>query len=294
MKKTTYLIKGQNKAEAALSNTFPGKWRSFISSCCQHAFIAALLLALLPIATSVHAEDLINVPLDPSDPVEFYGDHIVYNGQRIDLGPNAYYVDGSLSTDTANAYAYVFNEVDDDKENVKALRPFINEAANKEAGTEDNPIKIYFAPWVYWTDNPDDPTISSSSGEKNRHGLNGAELDVTYIEFIGLTKNCANVIICGNRGQSNGSDGNWNVFNLRANGFFTKNITYGNYCTVDLVFPLNPEFNRQRRTNNGVQAQLFGFSSISGKVWADSCSFVSRLNLTPPCRKSHIVHQLPF
>ncbi len=283
MKNTNILINRQVQVDTALSTPFFEKWTSFTTICSLRASLIILLLALLPFAaTSVCAADYINVPLDPSDPVEFYGDYIVYNGQRIDLGPNALYVDGSLSTDTANSYTYVFNEVDDDKANVKALRPFVNDAANKAAGTEINPIKVYFAPWVYWTDDPDDPTISSSSGEKNRHGLNGAELDVTYIEFIGLTKNYANVVICGNRGQSNGSDGNWNVFNLKANNFFTKNITYGNYCTVDLVFPLKPEFNRLRRTNNGVQAQLFGFSSISGKVWADSCAFVSRLNLTPP------------
>lgn len=243
----------------------------------------ALLVVLLSLASNwVNAQTYINQPLDPSDPVQFYGNYIIYNGQRIDLGPNALYVDGSLSTATANSYTYVFNEVDDDKVNVKALRPYVNDSTNRLAGTEANPVKVYFAPWVYWTDNPDDPIVSSSSGEKNRHGLNGAELDVTYIEFIGLTKNYVNVVICGNRGQSNGSDGNWNVFNLKANGFFTKNITYANYCSVDFVYPLKPTFNRMRRTNNGVQAQLFGFSAITGKVWADSCAFVSRLNLTPP------------
>lgn len=283
MKNTNILENGQVQVGSALSISISEKWTSFTSICCLRVLFVALLFALLPFtASSVYAANYINVPLDPSDPVEFYGDHIVYNGQSIDLGPNALYVDGSLSTATVNSYTYVFNEVDDDKANVKALRPFINDATNKAAGTETNPIRIYFAPWVYWTDNPDDQTISSSSGETNRHGLDGAVLNVTYIEFIGLTKIYNNVVICGNRGQSNGSDGNWNVFNLTANGFFTKNITYGNYCTVDLVFPLKPELNRQRRTNNGVQAQLFGFSSINGKVWADNCAFVSRLNLTPP------------
>lgn len=282
MEKANTLINGQLQMNTALYAPFFEKWVSFTSICRLRALLVVLLLGLLPFAATSAAADYINVPLDTSDPVEFYGNYIIYNGQRIDLGPNALYVDGSLSTATATSYTYVFNEIDDDKADVKALRPYINNAANNASGTEINPIRVYFAPWVYWTDNPDDPTISSSAGEKNRHGLNGAELDVTYIEFIGLTKNYDNVVICGNRGQSNGSDGNWNVFNLKASGFFTKNITYGNYCTVDLVFPLKPEFNRQRRTNNGVQAQLFGFSSISGKVWADNCAFVSRLNLTPP------------
>ena len=281
--KKSCLIKEQVQANTALNTPVFEKQTSFTSIYSLYSLFVALLLTLLTsAATPVYAAPHVNVPLDPNDPVEFYGNYIVYRGQRIDLGPNALYVDGSLSTDTANKYAYVFNEVDDDKANVKALRPYVNEAANKATGTEANPIRVYFAPWVYWTDNPDDPTVSSSAGEKNRNGLNGAELDVTYIEFIGLTKNYANVVICGNRGQSNGSDGNWNVFNLRATGFSTSNITYGNYCSVDLVFPLKPAFNRQRRTNNGVQAQLFGFSSISGKVWADNCAFVSRLNLTPP------------
>ncbi|MBE7168973.1 MAG: T9SS type A sorting domain-containing protein [Williamsia sp.] len=284
MKKINSPLHTQEPVDTALGTPLFGKRTSITSPYYLRLSFVALLLALLSFTAPsvVCAASPINVPLDPNDPVAFYGTYIVYHGQRIDLGPNALYVDGSLSTDTAANYAYVFNEVDDDKANVKALRPYINEAANKVTGTEATPIKVYFAPWVYWTDDPDDPTVSSSSGEKNRHGLNGVELDVTYIEFIGLTKNYVNVVICGNRGQSNGSDGNWNVLNLKANGFATSNITYGNYCTVDLVFPLKPAFNRQRRTNNGVQAQLFGFSSISGKVWADNCAFVSRLNLTPP------------
>lgn len=242
-----------------------------------------VLLVLLPF-TKIYAQasNYINIPLDMKDPVKFYGDYIIYNGEKIELGANALYVDGSLSTIDANKYRYVFNELDDDKANVKAVRPFINNASNNVKGTEANAIKVYFAPWVYWTDNPDDPTISSSFGEKNRHGINGAELNSTYLQFIGLTKNYSNVVICGNRGQSNGSDGNWNILKLKADGFFTQNITYGNYCTVDLVFPLKPAFNRKRRTNNGVQAQLFGFSAISGKVWANNCAFVSRLNLCPP------------
>ena len=249
----------------------------------KHCLLILVLFFLAPL-TQICAQtnNYINIPLDANDSVKFYGDYIIYGGQKIELGTNALYVDGSLSTADANNYRYVFNELDDDKANVKALRPYINDAVNNIKGTEANPIKVYFAPWVYWTDNPDDPTISTSSGEKNRHGLNGAELNVTYVEFIGLTKNYDNVIICGNRGQSNGSDGNWNILNLKANSFYTKNITYANYCTVDLVFPLKPVFNRKRRTNNGVQAQLFGFSSIKGKVWADNCAFVSRLNLCPP------------
>lgn len=283
MKKVYSSVKEQVQAITALIIPFVERRTSFTIIYCLRVPLNMLFFVLLSfIATSVSAQSSINVPLDPGDPVKFYGNYIIYNGQRIDLGPNALYVDGSLATTTASNYEYVFNEVDDDKANVKALRPYVNDSTNRAAGTEANPVKVYFAPWVYWTDDPDDPTVSSSSGEKNRHGLNGAELDVTYIEFNGLTRNYANVVICGNRGQSNGSDGNWNVFNLKANGFNTRNITYGNYCTVDLVFPLKPEFNRQRRTNNGVQAQLFGFSSISGKVWADNCAFVSRLNLTPP------------
>jgi len=283
MKKFNFLVYGQVPFVTFPSILLIRKWKTLAPVCFLRAVCVALLFALLPFGvTAGYTPPSINVPLDASDPVEFYGDHIIYRGQRINLGPNALYVDGSLSTDTVNKYAYAFNEVDDDKANVKALRPFVNEAANKAAGTEANPVKVYFAPWVYWTDNPDDPIISSSSGEKNRHALTGADLDVSYIEFIGLTKNYHNVVICGNRGQSNGSDGNWNVFSLRASGFFTKNITYGNYCSVDLVFPLKPSLNRQRRTNNGVQAQLFGSSNVTGKVWADSCAFVSRLNLTPP------------
>ena len=127
MKKINSLKNAQEQFDNGRNTPFFKRWMRFTSVCYLPARLVVLLLALLPFAaTTAYARNYINVPLDPSDPVEFYGDYIMYHGQRIDLGPNALYIDGSLSTATANSYTYVFNEVDDDKANVKALRPYVN------------------------------------------------------------------------------------------------------------------------------------------------------------------------
>jgi hypothetical protein len=40
--------------------------------------------------------------------LEFYGDHLVYKGKNIMLGPHAFYIDGQCSTEMTSKYPYVF------------------------------------------------------------------------------------------------------------------------------------------------------------------------------------------
>ena len=64
--------------------------------------------------------------LDTSDPIDFQGNHLIYQGQRIDLDPKAFFIDAQLTAQEAAAHPYVFNS--------------INEAcAHLTAGTEDDP-----------------------------------------------------------------------------------------------------------------------------------------------------------
>ena len=84
--------------------------------------------------------------LDTSNPITFGGDHIVYKGITIKLGPNAFFIDGQLTDEQAAKYQYVYNSV--------------NKAAEHLSdGSEESPMVLYIAPWVYWIDNPDDPAI---------------------------------------------------------------------------------------------------------------------------------------
>ena len=203
-------------------------------------------------------------PLDPSNPIRFGGDHIVYDGRRVELGPNAFFLDGSLTDAVADRYPYVFND-------------FRKAAAALSDGTEAQLMVLYIAPWVYWVDDPDDPAIRKPA----RPGTVpfGMEIACEWLRFEGLTPDPVNVVLASNRGQTHGAEGNFTMFNFTGNGLSAKNVTFGNYCNIDLEFPLKPELNRQRRADAIVQAQLV-FTNAD-KAWAMNCRFVSRLNLNP-------------
>ena len=70
------------------------------------------------------------------------------------------------------------------------------------------------------------------------------------------------------------------MFRFNCKGALTvKNITIGNYCSVDLKYPLLPKLDIDKRTKTITQAQL---ADMSGdKMFADNCNFISRLNLDP-------------
>jgi hypothetical protein len=56
-------------------------------------------------------------------------------------------------------------------------------------------------------------------------------------------------------------------------------VTFGNYCNVDLVYPLKSSLNRTKRASAIVQAQLIHCNG--DKIVARNTNFISRLNLCP-------------
>lgn len=206
-------------------------------------------------------------PMDSSDPVEFGGTYIKYQGETIQLSETAIYVDGSLSDELAAQYPYVYNDI------TKALS-----ADALKNGTADNPMTVYVAPYVYWIDNPAaTDTVQKTEGYSVPYGM---VVNSDYLTIKGLTGNPDNVVLAGNRGQSHASNGNYTMFRFNCSGALTvKNITIGNYCSVDLDYPLMSELNQAKRTDTITQAQL---ADMSGdKMFADNCNFISRLNLVP-------------
>src|SRR5690554_1158456 len=85
-------------------------------------------------------------PLDVADPVVFKGTYLVYDGDTVVLGARAFFVDGQLSDEVVARYDFVFNSVNE------AVRHLSH-------GTEEQPMVLYLAPYVYWSDNPDDPEV---------------------------------------------------------------------------------------------------------------------------------------
>lgn len=206
-------------------------------------------------------------PIDSSDPVEFGGTYIKYQGETIQLSETAIYLDGSLSDELAAQYPYVYNDI------TKALS-----ADALKNGTADNPMTVYVAPYVYWIDDPAaTDTVQKTEGYSAPYGM---VVNSDYLTIKGLTGNPTNVVLAGNRGQSHASNGNYTMFRFNCSGALTvKNITIGNYCSVDLDYPLMSELNQAKRTETITQAQL---ADVSGdKMFADNCNFISRLNLDP-------------
>lgn len=206
-------------------------------------------------------------PMDSSDPVEFGGTYIKYQGETIQLSETAIYVDGSLSDELAAQYPYVYNDI------TKALS-----ADALKNGTADKPMTVYVAPYVYWIDDPAaTDTVQKTEGYSVPYGM---VVNSDYLTVKGLTGNPDNVVLAGNRGQSHASNGNYTMFRFNCSGALTvKNITIGNYCSVDLDYPLMSELNQAKRTETITQAQL---ADVSGeKMFADNCNFISRLNLDP-------------
>ncbi|MCX6236090.1 MAG: hypothetical protein NTY07_00805 [Bacteroidia bacterium] len=193
----------------------------------------------------------------------FCGDNIVYQGKKIALGTKAFYIDGQLSDQEAAKYSFVYNSV--------------NEAAKHLTdGTEESPMVLYIAPYVYWIDNPDDPAIRLPKSGGTPFGL---EIKCEWLKFFGLSDDARNVVLACNRGQTMGAKGNFTMFNISGQGTSAENITFGNYCNIDLEYPLKPELGRVKRGSAIVQAQLVFCDG--DKLVARNARFVSRLNLCP-------------
>ncbi len=195
--------------------------------------------------------------------LEFYGDYLVYKGTKITLGPKALYIDGQLTSSEAAKYPYVFNSV--------------NQAAKHLTdGTEKTPMVLYIAPYIYWIDDPDDTAIRVPKSGSIPFGL---EIKCEWLKFYGLSDEARDVVLASNRGQTMGAKGNFTMFKISGQGTSAENVTFGNYCNIDLVYPLQPSLNRKKRGSAIVQAQLIFCDG--DKVVAKNTRFVSRLNLCP-------------
>lgn len=135
---------------------------------------------------------------------------------------------------------------------------------------------LLVAPSVYWLDDPDSPEVRTDKG-----GTPYAfRIECDTLSIVGLSKNPEDVVFAVNRGQTQGAVGNFTMFQFSGSSLELENITFGNYCNTDLIYPRNPEFNRPRRKDAIVQAQI-GICKNTDRLFADNCRFISRLNLCP-------------
>ena len=201
--------------------------------------------------------------LDPSQPIEFKGNCLRYTDKEIILGPKTFFVDGQLSDREVADNPYVFNS-------------FNKAAANFSAGTEAEPMKVYLAPYVYWIDDPDDPAIRVGKDGREPFGL---VVKCPYLHIIGLNSHPENTVLASSRGQTQGAVGNFTMFDFWGNGLLVKDLTMGNFCNVDLEYPLKKELSRKKRMSAITQAHVA--YCHGDKIVADNVHFISRLNMNP-------------
>lgn len=176
----------------------------------------------------------------------------------VEIGERAIYIDGRLSDEEIEGFDNVYNSFK------QAMDHLVD-------GTEDEPMTMYIAPWVYWIHNPDSTNTAEAFGIVK---------SCQNLHIIGLTDDPRNVVIAGNYGHDEGYvGGNWTMFSITGDGLTLKNLTFGDYCNVDLEYPLNPSLNRSKRTNNVTQGQIGSYNG--DKLYAENVRFISRLNMMP-------------
>lgn len=220
------------------------------------------LLVAVAICLTAQAQPREQRSLDAENPILLKGGAIHYAGRTITLSERAIYLDGSLSDEEAAALPHVYNTFQ------KAAAAFVK-------GTAEQPMRVYIAPWVYWIDDPDDPYIRGSKGEYPF----GMVIDCPYLELEGLNPNPRAVVLASARGQTQGAVGNFTMFDLTGDGMRFENLTMGNFCNIDLEYPLKPELGRKKRNTAITQAHVA--YCHGDRIVARNVHFLSRLNMCP-------------
>lgn len=155
----------------------------------------------------------------------------------------------------------------------------VNEALRHAEKFADDTLwtDILIAPGVYWIDDPDDEVVRRPEpGDNTPYGM---KVRLSRTRLIGQCDNPEDVVLACNRGQTHGAAGNFTMLHITGNEIEAENITFGNYCNVDLDYKRNPALSRKKRADAIVQAQLVICNGDDYRV--RNCRFISRLNLCP-------------
>ncbi len=167
-------------------------------------------------------------------------------------------LDASLTDDEAAALPFVFND--------------FHEAVAHFSDT----TTLYVRPGVYWVDDPDHPEVVRG---KNGREPFGCVIRGKVLRLVGLGSDASHTVLASARGQMQGAVGNFTMFDVWCDSLTVENLTMGNYCNVDLYYPLNPALSRKKRSDAITQAHV-GY--VHGRfMQAKNVRFISRLNLNP-------------
>lgn len=215
--------------------------------------LAGALLALPLAAGAAPAE----APVLAAD-----GGSFTYQGQRVALGKRTLYVDGRLTDEQVTKSDYLFNS-------------FTDAVAHLENGTQAEPMELYLAPYVYWLHDPHAPEATDMTGDFQ------VEIACENLHITGLSDDPRDVVIAANFGHDVGFMGsNYTMFHITGDGLTLKNLTFGDYCNVDLVYPADPALNMPMRApDNITQGQIGVYDG--DRLFAQNVRFISRLNMMP-------------
>lgn len=225
-------------------------------------FYTLLALLLLTVVPFVGAQNPVQRSLDADHPITLSEGAIHYGGETIRLDAYTLYLDARLTDAEVAANPYIFNSF---QQAVAALRE----------GSEQQPMRLYLAPWVYWVDDPDDPYVRGSRGEYPF----GMVIKCPYLQLIGLNPDPTTVVLASQRGQTQGAVGNFTMFDFWGDGMRFENLTMANYCNLDLNYALNPALNRPKR--NAAITQAHVAYCHGDRIVARNVHFISRLNMCP-------------
>ncbi len=189
-----------------------------------------LLLALVAALEAVAYR-----PLDPSQAVTISGDTVRWGDVEFRPSPREFLVDMSLTAEEAAALPYSFTTFNAAMEHVT------------------DSVTVYIAPGVYWVDDPDDEEMRTGRDGREPFGL---VIKANSLHLKGLTDDPHNVVICAARGHTQGAWGNFTMLDITGDDFMAENLTLGNFCNVDLEFPLDSSLNRPKRNKAITQAHV--------------------------------------
>ena len=225
------------------------------------------LPCLLMVAITGKAADvkpLVNKPLDTAHPVEVrQGGQFSYAGTTFLLDDRHLLVDATLPDLFVSDQPFMFNS-------------FAEAMSHLVDGSEEMPMTVYIAPGVYWADDPDDPTVKVGKDGREPFGM---VIRCQNLHLVGLTEDPRHVVLASQRGQTQGADGNFTMFDFHGDGLHVSHLTMGNYCNVDLEFPLQPSLGRKKRSGAITQAHVA--YCHGDRVVASNVRFISRLNMNP-------------
>ena len=154
--------------------------------------------------------------------------------------------------------------------------PFAYSDFREAAAHMGDSCTLYIAPGVYWVDDPDTPKVVVG---ENGHEPFGFVIRAKKLHFIGLSSDASHTVFASQRGQMQGAVGNFTMFDFWCDSLTVENLTMGNYCNVDLDYPLDPKLSRKKRSDAITQAHV-GYMH-GKKLLARNVRFISRLNLNP-------------